>query len=342
LKFLNATTVASGASPALFLGSGLPGCTQNSSPNPQNIYIDSLDTLWVPDSICNRVLGFYNASSKAQAANADVVVGQPDFVSSSAACNSTGMSNPRAAFHDVASSILLVTDLSYFRILSYSTIGIVNGPVATGVVGQPDFTTCTVRTTSPTTILPYGIQYDAASGVRLLVASTGENRVVRLDCPLGFPAGPSFSSSISQSLGITPSNTDSASVSLSQTPSQTGSKTGTATNSRTQSGTTSVTGTGTYLCGNQIVEPSEQCDPGTGNFGDALTCCNHNCRWKQKGEVCDKAVNVCTRPPRCSGRRTNPGVCLPGKYKKVGATCTLPGSTKPMNCDGSGNCIIKT
>jgi hypothetical protein len=35
----------------------------------------------------------------------------------------------------------------------------------------------------------------------------------------------------------------------------------------------------------------------------------------------------------------NPGVCLPGRNKKVGARCKPVGSTVPMHCDGQGACV---
>jgi len=324
----------------LFLGTGSGGCSQTSLPNPQGLFYDTFGTLWVSDPTCNRVLGFFNVNSLSQSPPADIVFGQSTFTTSSVNCTASQMNNPRGLFVDTISNSLLVADFSFLRITSYSLNGAVNGANATSVIGQPDFTTCGARATDTTTLTPFGLFYDFAT-VGLLVGCSGENRVVRLNCPAGFPIiAASNSSSVSTSFSATLANTVTAtgSASLSVSPTQSG----TASNSRTPSKTPSGTPTGTqlFICGNGITETNEKCDPGVNNFGDANTCCNLNCNYKHRGEKCNKPVNSCTRSPRCSGRGgINPGVCLPGKPKRTGVTCQLtPGIFG--KCNGLGTCIL--
>jgi cytosine/adenosine deaminase-related metal-dependent hydrolase len=72
--------------------------------NPQGIALDlstNPPALYVADTGNNRVLGFRNANSFANGQKADIVVGQPDLVTTLAAgpghTATTGLSAPRRA-----------------------------------------------------------------------------------------------------------------------------------------------------------------------------------------------------------------------------------------------------
>ena len=77
--------------------------TQNRMCYPYGLAISSNDTLFVADGNLpppigvgnNRVLRFDQASDKANGANADGVLGQPDFTSIASAVTQNGMANPR-------------------------------------------------------------------------------------------------------------------------------------------------------------------------------------------------------------------------------------------------------
>ncbi|ETR65141.1 MAG: hypothetical protein OMM_14750, partial [Candidatus Magnetoglobus multicellularis str. Araruama] len=62
-------------------GSGVAANTFN---NPTSAYVDSFGRLWVADSTNHRVLRFDHASTKGDGADADAVLGQPNFTSATA------------------------------------------------------------------------------------------------------------------------------------------------------------------------------------------------------------------------------------------------------------------
>jgi hypothetical protein len=87
---------------------------------PHTVAIDasvSPNRVYVADADNNRVLGWKNAASFANGAPADLVIGQPDFISSD--CNGasgSSLCNPAAAAVD-ASGNLYVADSSNSRVL---------------------------------------------------------------------------------------------------------------------------------------------------------------------------------------------------------------------------------
>ena len=57
--------------------------------------INQFGTLFVSDRLNNRIVGYFNASSiSSNGPNANFVVGQSDFISSSSGTTSTTLSNP--------------------------------------------------------------------------------------------------------------------------------------------------------------------------------------------------------------------------------------------------------
>jgi len=119
-------------------------------------------TLWVADGTNNRVLRFDNAASKLNGAQADGVLGQPDFVSSSANPNPTAatMATPVDVVTD-ANGTLYLCDYSNSRVLIYyNAKSKANGGSADVVLGQANFNTNTEGTSDSTLGLPNGIQID--------------------------------------------------------------------------------------------------------------------------------------------------------------------------------------
>jgi len=103
-----------------------------------------------------------------------------------------------------------------------------------------------------------------------------------------------------------------------------------------------------HLCGNGVLDGTEQCDPGStlgpvrGRF-PTTTCCNYQCNWKKPGDACGNARGFsCYRTPRCQPiRGSNPvkfyctGVNVP---KRRGAGCKV-GTTVGI-CNAFGTCRV--
>jgi sugar lactone lactonase YvrE len=144
---------------------------------PDMITVDSSGRLWVADSANNRVLRFDDASNKASGANADGVLGQPNFTSAAYAASRNGMDGPSAVA--VAGDTVWVADKNNNRVLRFEhAASKPNGADADGVLGQPDFTSNAAAAT------PNGMNYVrgiTVDGTRLWVADSSNNRVLRFE-----------------------------------------------------------------------------------------------------------------------------------------------------------------
>jgi sugar lactone lactonase YvrE len=188
LRFDNAASKSNGANADGVLGqtdftSNGFATTQNGMGTPYGIYVDSSGRLWVADWGNNRVLRFDNAASKANSANADGVLGQPDFTSGTQNTTQNGMYNPYGVAGDNSSGRLYVADSKNNRILVFnSAASLVKGANASFVLGQKDFTTSSHGTSATTLYVPIGVFYDQVTKV-LLTADTGNNRVLMYGKP---------------------------------------------------------------------------------------------------------------------------------------------------------------
>ena len=91
--------------------------------SPQGVAIDASGNLYVADVENSRVLGWNSAMAFANGSPADLVIGQPDFYSTT--CNSSGISasslcNPVGVAVD-GSGNLYVADTDNNRVLEYNT-----------------------------------------------------------------------------------------------------------------------------------------------------------------------------------------------------------------------------
>ncbi len=129
--------------------------------------------LLVADRNNNRIM-IWNSIPTTNGADADVVVGQPDFTSNGLDASQTGLNQPEGLWSDGIR--LVVADENNHRVLIWNSIPTTNGAPADVVVGQPDFTSH--DTDSPTAQnfdSPYGVTSD---GTSLYVADTQNNRVL--------------------------------------------------------------------------------------------------------------------------------------------------------------------
>ena len=134
---------------------------------------ESTKAIAVADSANNRVVIYnYPLNTDGQAAN--VVLGEPDFVSSGAALSATGIDQPWDVAEDGAGNIY-VADLNNCRVLQYKP-PFTNGMAASLVFGQPDFVTGTCITTQNGLSGPLGLSFDHSGN--LWVADYGNSRIL--------------------------------------------------------------------------------------------------------------------------------------------------------------------
>ena len=154
--------------------------TQSGMHNPWGVFLDSSGRLWVADYNNHRVLRFDDAANQADGADADGVLGQPDFVTIEPVCAQNRMVNPRSVSVD-PDGRLYVADLSNSRVLVFeAAAGLADGADAGVVLGQADFTTCSVNAggiSDASLYSPSGVFYDPALKV-LWVADTDNQRVL--------------------------------------------------------------------------------------------------------------------------------------------------------------------
>jgi DNA-binding beta-propeller fold protein YncE len=201
LRFDHAASKANGAGANGVLGqpdftSRNGGVTRNRMSNPYGIFVDAGGTLWVADSGANRVLRFVNAAAKANGANADGVLGQPDFTSSNSVTSQDGMYYPTAVW--VSSGTLFVADDYNYRVLRFDNAAAkADGANADGVLGQPDFTSTSWWGCHPNSFYEnYGLSVDSAGA--LYVSDFYDQRVMIFDHAAALPNGAAASHVLGQ------------------------------------------------------------------------------------------------------------------------------------------------
>jgi hypothetical protein len=129
--------------------------------------------LFIADYSNNRVLG-YNSVPTASNANADFVLGQPDFTTAAFATNHGSHGGPVQLI--TAGGKLIVADYDSNRVVIYDSIPTSGAAVQSVVVGQPDFTSsgnaCDASTLSnPETVA-------VTPGGKLIVTDSSHHRVL--------------------------------------------------------------------------------------------------------------------------------------------------------------------
>ncbi len=195
LRFSSAAALQNGASAEVAFGqSNLTG----SSANPGGISARTLSfpfgismapdgSLWVADSSNNRVVSYQAASFRGNNPSADIILGQPDPTTNTAATSGVKMSVPRGV--SVSSDgTLWVADTGNHRILRFDNAASkLTGAPANGVLGQLLFSTNVFATTAVSQKQPSALFADSTG--RLWVADSGNARILRFDNAVDKPNG---------------------------------------------------------------------------------------------------------------------------------------------------------
>ncbi len=145
------------------------------TPGASSSAVSAKNVLVVGSRTHHRVL-LWNSIPTTNGAPADIVLGQPDFISSDSAAGNTGLGGVTALAFSPDGNKLLVADGTNNRILIWNSIPTSNGQAADVVVGQPDFSTTTAGTSASKMNYPTGI-YVTISG-KLIVTEFKNNRVL--------------------------------------------------------------------------------------------------------------------------------------------------------------------
>ena len=154
--------------------SKVTGTTQSRLDSPEEGLFVAKGKLFVSDRNNNRIL-IWNSIPTTNGADADVEIGQPDFMSKNPATTQTGLDEPEGLWSD--GTKLVVADFFNNRVLIWNTIPTTNEAPADVVVGQPDFTSfdSPEPPTSQSLNRPGGV---ASDGTRLYVEDSGNNRIL--------------------------------------------------------------------------------------------------------------------------------------------------------------------
>ena len=128
--------------------------------------------LFVADAFNNRVL-IWNGIPSANGTPPSIVLGQATFITSGVAVTQSDLSVPRAVYSD--GKRLIVSDWGNNRVLIWNSIPTTNKAPADIVLGQPNFTSNSARTTRNGMSTPWGVTFD---GQRLYVADQANSRVL--------------------------------------------------------------------------------------------------------------------------------------------------------------------
>jgi DNA-binding beta-propeller fold protein YncE len=174
--------------------------TQSSLKSPRGVAVDANGALWIADYGENRVLRFDDAANVINGANADGVLGAPNFTTDfGGLCLQYAFHGPLSVAVD-ANGRLWVADYTNNRVLRFDeAANLSNGGLASGVLGQSDFThsTSPVTATASTLNHPSGLGIDSSGA--LWVADTLEIRVLRYDSAAAKANGASANAALGQS-----------------------------------------------------------------------------------------------------------------------------------------------
>ncbi|TFY96685.1 NHL repeat-containing protein [Ramlibacter humi] len=140
---------------------------------PRGVAVAPDGRIFVTDSTGERVLGF-NALPTGPGAAADIVLGQPDFVSSTYVTTQASHLAPQGIA--IGAGKMAVANLDANRVLIYNAIPTSSSALPDVVVGQPDFTQDTGNCSATGLSRPTGVSLTPDG--KLLVADMRNSRVL--------------------------------------------------------------------------------------------------------------------------------------------------------------------
>jgi sugar lactone lactonase YvrE len=184
LRFDNASSASSGATANAVLGqanftSKSAAANANGMSQPTDLVVSNNGTLWVVDSVNNRVLKFSAAAQKSNGGNADVVLGQANFSDTSGSVSQSRMNRPYGITID-SNNRLWVADFNNHRVLRFDNANSkTNGANADAVLGQANFTANTSGLSQSRMNSPYDIEIDSYGTA--WISEYNNHRVLRFD-----------------------------------------------------------------------------------------------------------------------------------------------------------------
>lgn len=199
-------------------GPGTGGFNFGSGVNVGSLAYDKNNhKLFVPDRGNHRILIFnLDVNNNLIDKLPDNILGQTSYYRNNSGSTATGLNQPRATAYDEVNNRLFVADTGNHRVLVYDMNTITDGEAAVNVLGQPNLTTTTSGLTQAKLNQPIGLAYATTTG-QLVVADSGNHRVIIYDISGGITNGQNASAVLGQTLYTT--NTTGLSQSAMNTPS---------------------------------------------------------------------------------------------------------------------------
>jgi len=125
---------------------------------PQDVFIDQYGTLWVADTNNARILWYFNVSTKANGADADGLLGQVDFMSTSMGSSGNQFTSP-TGLHVDPDGTLWVVDQQNSRVLRFvdalrkSNVGFADSELGQSAFGLSAQACCPSCMNSPATVV---------------------------------------------------------------------------------------------------------------------------------------------------------------------------------------------
>jgi len=218
---------------------------------------------------------------------------------------------------------------------SWSTSGTITGTssISDTITGTNSLTQ-TVSTASRTLVSMSGSWSTSMSNS--ISSSTSWSNTLSIS--LSWTQTPSVSMSLSNT--ITSSGSGSWTNTISSTISPTNTNTGSWTNTISSSWSSSLSTSRThFICGNGIVDPGEQCDPGPTVKKWFKKCCAKNCLFRKKNKSCEnRALTVCIEPNKCDGKGNCSAPSV--KFHPKNSPCRDRKTGKTGKCNGQGTCVV--
>ncbi|MGR0481751.1 MAG: InlB B-repeat-containing protein [Candidatus Electronema sp. V4] len=190
LRFASGAALTSGAAAEAVLGQPDFTTTTTNAVTaakmswPQALVVDAGGRLWVADSGHDRVLRFDNAAAKANGANADGVLGRPDFTAGAGYMTRQNTMTGPEGLAVAADGRLWVADTWNSRVLRFDNAAAkANGADADAVLGQANFTDYNYATARNRMHYPRGLIVTDTGA--LFVADEMNHRVLRFDNAAG-------------------------------------------------------------------------------------------------------------------------------------------------------------